>query len=362
MTAPALVHEKKFNFYGVGQPISTRDLDLALSLTGLDFSVTRHDIMLMGRNHETREDGSPNHLRYEKTKIESIEPRRVNFSQESEYTGLTLPDQVALVRDDTKHVLCTMGAGYTPLQNNECVSIIADVIEADNDITIVRGGMIKNCERLFMAIRLPGKIQLGPTQIEQSVIVNWSHTGKSALSIRFVPYVVNSKDGLSLSGTSDVAIRHTSGGPKRLEEARRILGRAKNYYAELEEQLSGLGNTPMNADELDEFLAILFPDPKNEENTGNPDDITNVQEVIRNPRKSRNAGKREKIVEIFEDDSDWGGTQLGAYFALCNFVDASNTVKKSTKGHSEEDCRLDNVWFGSGAKTKDKGYSQLLKW
>lgn len=364
MTALATPPEaKRFGFYNVGKSVSTRDLDKALALTGMNFTVTRHDLMVLGRNHEIDENGKPDHLRFEQTGVTRIADNEITLSQVSPYNGLVLPDQVAIVRDDIKQVLCTMGSGYTPLQNRDCVSIIEDVIANDDEIVIVQGGIIKNCERLFLAIELPGSIRLGPTEIRRSIIVNWSHTGKSALSIRFVPYMVSETSGVCLAANPDVAIRHTSGGPRRVEEARKILGRARNYYADLEAQLGGLGNTPMTGEELGDFLLTLFPDPnRGDDNAGNPDDITNIQEVVRNPRKSRNAAKREKIEEMFEQDDDWNGTQLGAYLALCNFVDVENTVKKSTKGYSEEDCRLDSVWFGAGSKTKQKGFSTILKW
>jgi phage/plasmid-like protein (TIGR03299 family) len=329
-------------YCGVGKQISVRNIREALEQTGLNFTVSQQKMVIIGNDVQPELDLDENVIR---------------LSKESVYNGLRFNEMAPIVRDDTRQVLTCMGSGYTILQNIDCAGVFEDVLQEDSAIMISHGGNLKNCEKLWLSARLPDHIQIGPDRIEKTLNILWSHTGKLKLSINFVPWL--SRKGISLNtgevntGAHAINIRHTSGGPQRLAEARKILQKARNFYSEIEELFKRLYEAPtagMTVTDMTRYLELLFPDTEHDPEDG------------LKHKKGRNEGHRERILGIFRSQpEEINLTKWAAFTSVCEWVDTEMTVKTSIKkGHESSQVRLDSVWFGTGAKTKGNAFKQLL--
>jgi len=333
-------------FCGVGKSFSTRDFDEALRECQLDFTVSQHQNLILDKDASWEfgqtEDGRP----------------CIILNKESNYNGIMIPEQRPLVRDDTLEGLITLGHGYEILQNRDCAGIIEDILKEDEKIEIVHGGSFKNCERCFLVARLPEPIKVGHDRIEKYVIINWSHTGRAALTIRFSPMLKTGKNGgifldtFSGKNQHEFKIRHTKQGPKRLKEATNILQKAYSYFNEMKNVFARLKETPFDNDAMMKYLNYIMPnnDPDEEGKT----------------RRSVNETRREKVKSIYDGDgNDTEKSAFDAYASICAYTDVVATGRKSKKGltgdpkNSESDMRLDNIWFGTGAKMKANAFKAL---
>lgn len=328
------------SFCGAGKQITVQNLDEALKQAELDFTVSQQRNLIIGAGVNF--------------KLDEHDPTIIRLSKESEYNALRFDNQAPIVRDDTKEVLVEMGAGYTILQNHECIGVLEDLIAENSDIKLIHGGQIKNCEKLWISATLPDGIQIGPDFIQKTINIMWSHIGRMKLSINFIPFL--DRKGISLNmGTVDsgkhvINIRHTKGGPSRLGEARKAIKKAIDYYAEVHEWFSGLHNSGFNAADMDRFLHLMYPDPKANEETGKQN-------------KGQNHKHRLGIMEIFNgQNDDISFTKWAAFTSLCEYIDTEGRVSQSRKGkdYTSEEMRLHNIWFGTGAKIKGNSFNKLL--
>lgn len=348
MNATALETPTSY-FQGVGQSFSTRDFREALEQCGLNFTVSQHKNIIVGADVGYRFDHMPDGRSC------------IVFDKESEYTGLEIPEQAPIVRDDHLHGLINLGRGYKIIQNDECAAIIDDLIQDNEEIEIVHGGSFKDCERCFIAAKLPDPIRVGKDVIDKYVIVHWSHTGRAALSVRFSPVLRTRKDMIfmdTFAGNSqyEFKIRHTKKGPQRLKEATNILQKAYKYFSEIEKVFKKIKSERFTDEDMQKYLDYLLPNSKNDDEDEN-----------KKQRKSVNEGRRAKIMELFQEERSTIGNQWDALVSVCRWTDQEATVKTARKNpltdkprYSDEEMRLDNIWFGTGAKTKGKAFKALI--
>ena len=334
-------------FCGVGASFSTRDFTEALRNCHLDFTVSQHQNLILDKD-----------VAWEFGKSADGRPCII-LDKESPYNGISIPEQRPLVRDDTHEGLISLGHGYEILQNKDCAGIIEDILKEDEKIEIIHGGTFKNCERCFLVARLPEPIKVGHDRIEKYVIVNWSHTGRAALTIRFSPMLRTSSNGgvfldtFSGKNQHEFKIRHTKQGPKRLKEATNILQKAYSYFGEMKLVFARLNETPFDDAAMMKYLDYILPDNE-------PNDEGKV-------RKSINETRREKVLSIYNTGEEKAERSVfDAFTSVCTFTDVVAPTRKSKKGlngdpmNKESDMRLDNIWFGTGAKMKANAFKTLV--
>ena len=63
-------------------------------------------------------------------------------------SGIIIPKQKAIVRDDTNEVLSIHGEGYYPYQNHQLIELL-DKVSQQSGLPIHRGGMFGNGEKVL---------------------------------------------------------------------------------------------------------------------------------------------------------------------------------------------------------------------
>ena len=193
----------------------------------------------------------------------SVEQRSLHLPD-----GQLLPDKVANVRimsDGSDCYLGTVGTQYQPIQNRECFSFVDQLI-ADGDALFETAGAIRSGRRVWMLARLPENMRVtSEDQVQQFLLLASGHDGTLACKVFWTPVrvVCNNTLTAALRGRRNgdgIAIRHSGNIRNKLDEARRVLGLAREHYDELGQVFRSMKATEFDLRAAQDFFETLVPD------------------------------------------------------------------------------------------------------
>ena len=202
-----------------------------------------------------------------------------------------------------------------------------------------------------MLAKLPGHIRVRSTDdiTEKFLLLHNSFDGSSSLRVHFTPIRVVCQNTLAVAETrgrgQGIRIVHRGELETKVQEARRVLGLADKFYADLQPKIDLLAGYYPTHDQLQQFFRTLYPDPV--------DGISTRAENVRG-----------ELFRLFEEGvgQDIPGIRHSAWAALhavTEYVDHCRT----TRGRSDFDRtskRLQSLWFGSGAQLKQRAWDLAL--
>lgn len=289
------------------------------------------------------------------TAEEAIEAAGLNY--EAELTRLVTVDDIpvsqklAVVRDDTHHVLGVVGNSYRPVQNRECFNFL-DAIVADGGLRYHTAGALGNGERVWMLAKLPDDIRVKNSEdiTEKFLLLSNSHDGGSALRVFYTPIRVVCANTLAIAerkGRGEgISIIHKGDLASKVQQAREILGLANQFYQGVEQQIDRLAHHYPSLRQLDEYFKAVYPDSP-----------------AVNPSRSKHI--RDELHRLFEEGIGHDipairHTSWAAVNAVTEFVDHYRSTRGKT-AFDRASNRLQSAWFGSGAKLKQLAWDRALE-
>jgi len=285
------------------------------------------------------------------TAKEAISAARLDYKVEKKEVftdkGI-IPNIKATVRSDTGDTFGIVTDVYKIVQNVEAFDFFDNVVGDGKAIYHTAGALGKG-ERIWILAKLPGDILVTRDDVvEKYLVLTNSHDGKSALRMYYTPVRVVCQNTLTQSlahAGSGISIRHSGAVTSKLNEARRVLGLAVNYYMTFADNLKALAQYKMSEAELDAYFNFAL--------RGNviieKDDISTR---LKNEKEQLRAlfvrGKGNGAIDV--KDTLWAG-----YNAVTEYVDHYKTVKK------EEDNRIQSIIFGNGANIKGRALTKALE-
>jgi len=266
--------------------------------------------------------------------------------------GQEVSTRKATVRTDTNQVLGIVGNGYVPCQNSQCFGFL-DSIVADGGLRYHTAGALGKGEKVWMLAKLPGNIRVKNSDdiVDKFLLLSSSHDGSAALRVYFTPIRVVCQNTLALaerrSQGQGVSILHKGDLQTKIKEAQEILGLATRFYDDAEERINRLASYYPTPSQLSTYFKEIYPDPEEgKDNTR----ATNI---------------RQELHRLFEegighDAPDIKHSSWMAFNAVTEFVDhirpgrGTNDVDRASR-------RLDSIWFGSGARLKEKAWDLALQ-
>lgn len=280
------------------------------------------------------------------TAKEAIEASMLDYKIKLEelqtVSGLTIPNNFATVREDTKEVLAVVGNRYEIIQNVDCFSFF-DTLVGEGQAIYHTAGALGKGERIWILAKLPKDIIIKGENVEKYLVLCNSHDGTQALSVYFTPIRVVCQNTLNASlkdKTNYVSIKHTPNYKGKIDQARQILGITVNYYNQFEQIANALVDVKLNVEQSEKYFNTLL-DIK-----GNDEDSTRKENV------------KAQLIKYFEhgkgnDNPAVKHTLWTAYNAVAEYVDFARTVKGIEKDPSK---RIESNIFGSGADLKGKAF------
>lgn len=263
---------------------------------------------------------------------------------------IPVPEKFATVRktsniiSKTDPVLGVVGRDYTPLQNREAFTFFDPIVGEEAAIYHTAGALGKG-ERIWILAKLPGHIRVvGDDIAEKYLLLSNSHDGKSSVQIKFTPVRVVCQNTLTLALGSGSCWRvvHHQDIQQKLKQAHEMLGLIKTQFNDLEASFQNMARVKMDTNRLKEYLAQVYPD-----------------------------SKEPNRIELIQRDRDWSeyffdqgkGNRMpgvsGSLWAAFNGVTEWLDHRKSRQNEGQ---RLNSVWFGEGAKIKNRAYEVALGW
>jgi phage/plasmid-like protein (TIGR03299 family) len=288
------------------------------------------------------------------TAAEAIEAAGLNYKVELlplfTQEGNQVPYSQGVIRCDTRQVLGTVGRGYIPIQNAECFSFL-DAVVADGGLRFHTAGALGNGEKIWLLAKLPGHIRVRNSDdiTDKYLLLQNSHNGSSPLRVYFTPIRVVCQNTLSIAERNGrgqgISIRHVGDLAQKVREAQKVLGLANQFYDDIQGKIDHLASYYPTQDQLQRFFQTLYPDPVE----GNNKRAENIRAEL---FRLYDEGIGQNIPSIRH-------TAWAALHAVTEYVDH----RRSTRGQSESERlnrRLQSLWFGSGARLKQRAWDLAL--
>jgi len=249
------------------------------------------------------------------------------------------------MRQDNNAVLGVVGDRYKVLQNVEAFSFFDDVVKT-GDAIYHSAGMLGKGERIWILAKLPKDlIVFRDDVVEKYLLLTNSHDGTSTIKMYFTPIRVVCQNTLnaSLKNSKDgISIRHTTNMKFKIEEARKVLGLALDFYGDFEINAIKMTKKTLSENEISSYYdKVLKIDDMENASTR----VLNQKEELISLQKN---GKGNNIDGL-------KNTVWTAYNAVTEYIDHYRTVKGGDVN------RINSVVFGSGAKMKETALEKALE-
>ncbi|MEZ6142066.1 MAG: DUF932 domain-containing protein [Zavarzinella sp.] len=265
--------------------------------------------------------------------------------------GTEVSIRKATVRSDTNEVLGVVGNSYVPVQNFQAFEFLDSVV-AEGELRYHTAGALGRGEKIWMLAKLPGQIEVKNSSdiVEKYLLLSNAHDGSAALRVYFTPIRVVCQNTLSLAESRSqgqgVSILHKGDLQSKIRETRQVLGFATRFYDIAEQRINRLASHFPTQSQLSAYFEEIYPDPEDgKDNT-------------------RALNIRQELNRLFEegighDEPSIKHSSWVAYNAVTEFVDhvrpgrGLNDMERASR-------RLDSIWFGNGARLKQKAWNLAL--
>jgi phage/plasmid-like protein (TIGR03299 family) len=268
------------------------------------------------------------------------------------YTGEYVrdPSRWKTVRTDTGDWLGDVSSTYKIFQNAEGFALL-DQIVASGELRYETAGAIGVGERVWMLARVPGEIRVRKSQDVSAkyLLCALGHDGATGITVFFTSIrVVCANTWRAAFGavTTQVRITHTGNLASKVIQARDTLGLAHCAFERAAEAADFLAGVQVSSNRLTDYFRAIFPDPQGQ-HAERPGAQKATEETRSTLRGLFETGLGADIPEI-------RGSYWAAYHAVTEYVDH---FERATASESRQ---LDHIWFGTGARLKDRAFSLAI--
>ena len=267
-----------------------------------------------------------------------------------------LPGEYAVVREDRWKrneqgaIFGTVKHDYQLLQNTEAFTFFDPIIETGAAF-YETAGALGNGERVWVLARVRSDQEIVPgDRISKYILLSNSHDGKGAVHVKFTPVRVVCRNTLNQAMERGPTLRvaHTLSMKDRLKDVTQAVKRIDERFNELGASFRRLAGINMSTQQLDEYLRMVFPEPKRSL------DERVHQRAMRQLGEDRNVAKG--LFESGKGNNIKGvtGTLWAAYNGVAEYVD----FHKYKTGDGKW---LATIWFGAGDAIKTRAFDTALK-
>ena len=254
-------------------------------------------------------------------------------------SGIIIPKQKAIVRDDTNEVLSIHGMGYYPYQNHQLIELL-DKVSQQSGLPIHRGGMFGNGEKVFIQLK-SNDMKLGNDRIEGYITGINSFDGTTSLAFGPSNITISCQNSFFAAFRNlNAKIRHTKNMEMRIDDICRGLEGVLEEEKEMFEDIKKLSETKMTKKQEDWVTRTLFNIMKDVDLNSDKD----VSTVTRN-RLSR------FYVDLNGEVKEKGDNLWGLFSGVTKY-----TTHSLSKGDNSE-----NKMFGTYGQRERQIFKELVE-
>lgn len=267
-------------------------------------------------------------------------------------TGISCTGHKAIIREDTKRVLGIVSKRYSPVQNVDSFGFF-DAVVGEGKAIYHTAGALKGGERVWILAKLPDPIKIdgADDEIEKFLLLSNSHNGKGLLRVFYTPIRVVCANTLNMAmqgkkESEGIAIRHIGSVYDRVDEAKRVLGLAVEYYNRLEDSFNVLAKRTLTTKEVRGYFEKVVPDNPNAKKN------TRTENIRKTLMGNFHRGRGNDLPGI-------QGSAWAAYNAVTEWVDHDRTARGKTEADRNE-SRMASMLFGAGARAKATAWKEAM--
>lgn len=249
----------------------------------------------------------------------------------------------AIVRKDNNAILGVVGPNYTPFQNAKMGELFDPLIQ-DGSITLETCGSLFNGRRVWMLGKFKGEdMQIAPNDtVRKYLLLAHGHDGSFAVRFGFTPIRVVCHNTLSYACEKESESRlvrclHTSSLEKNLQVLREAMVAAEEVFELTAEQFRQLAARGVNRTDLREYARRIVK-AEQDSNKWTVSEAKSIGQIVGAAMQGR------------------GNTGANWWHAY-NGVTEWTTWERGRK----QDNRLNESWFGAGAKINAEALDLALQ-
>ena len=254
-------------------------------------------------------------------------------------SGIIIPQQKAIIRDDTNEVLSIHGEGYYPYQNHQLIELL-DKVSQQVGLPIHKGGMFGNGKKVFIQLK-SNDLKLGTDRVEGFITGVNSFDGSTSLAFGPSNITISCQNTFYAAFRNmDTKVRHTKNMVMRVDEICRGLERVIEEEAVMFEDIKRMSDTKM-LKENQEWVSRLLLNIEREVNLNDEKALSTV---------TRNKLSRFEI-DLNGELKDKGDSLWGLFSGVTKY-----TTHSMTKGDNSE-----NKMFGVYGQRERQIFKQLVE-
>ena len=254
-------------------------------------------------------------------------------------SGIIIPQQKAIIRDDTNTVLSVHGEGYYPYQNHQLIELL-DKVSQQVGLPIHKGGMFGDGKKVFIQLK-SNDLKLGTDRVEGFITGVNSFDGSTSLAFGPSNITISCQNTFFAAFRNmDTKVRHTKNMVMRVDEICRGLERVIEEEAIMFEDIKQMADTKMTKENQEWVSRLLF----NIEREVNLNDEKALSTVTRNKLSRFEIDLNGELKE--KGDSLWG-----LFSGVTKY-----TTHSMTKGDNSE-----NKMFGVYGQSERHIFKQLVE-
>ena len=189
-------------------------------------------------------------------------------------SGIIVPKQMAVVREDTNTVLAVHGDGYCPYQNHQLIELL-DKVSNQIGLPIHRGGMFGDGAKVFIQLK-SNDLKLGTDRVEGYITGVNSFDGSTSLAFGPSNITISCQNSFYAAFRNmDTKVRHTKNMIMRVDEICRGLEGVVREEAEMFEDIKKMSETRFSK-ETEEWVSKLLFNISREVNLNEVDALSTV--------------------------------------------------------------------------------------
>ncbi len=263
---------------------------------------------------------------------------------------IPVPGKSAVMRMSDHKVLGVVGARYEVIQNAACFDFMDSLIGTHGAVYHTAGSLFGG-RVVFMTVKLPEAMQVGPDKIDKYLLLTNSHDGSGALHVRWTPVRVVCANTLGMALDQDTkckcSIRHTGNYEDKVRDARQLLEMTELYFQNAAQHFVQMSEVNFSDIQMEEYVELLYPAT---ETKGGEMKVSSRTNTI-----------RETILQLSHTGmgiSAVKNTKWGAFNSVVEYIDHRAT-RRVVGDNDPAESRMNSVLLGAGAETKQKAYNIL---
>jgi len=189
-------------------------------------------------------------------------------------SGIVVPKQMAIVREDTNTVLAVHGEGYFPYQNHQLIELL-DKVSNQIGLPIHRGGMFGDGAKVFIQLK-SNDLKLGTDRVEGFITGVNSFDGSTSLAFGPSNITISCQNSFYAAFRNmDTKVRHTKNMIMRVDEICRGLEGVIREEAEMFEDIKKMSETRFSK-ETEEWVSKLLFNISREVNLNDAEALSTV--------------------------------------------------------------------------------------